>query len=65
MPRIYPWSKWFSKKKFRVLQGKDFWCSTPSMCQQIRNRAILQEKSVSIDVQGGEIIVKVREKDEQ
>jgi hypothetical protein len=35
----YPWTKWFRKRRFRLLRGRDYICSTHGMAAMIRNKA--------------------------
>lgn len=44
----YPWDDWFSRSKFRVVEGRDFKCMPHSMMVQIRNAASSRGKSVSV-----------------
>ena len=47
VPAQYPWDKWFSKNSF-VVRAQDYKCQTHGMMSQIRNRARLLNKKVSV-----------------
>jgi len=55
----YPWTKWFSKKSFKLTRGKHFESQPYCMAQSIRNRAVLERKSVSIKIGENSIHVKI------
>lgn len=46
----YPWSKWFSKKRFTLVKGRDFDCQTYSMALQLRRKAAKLGVRVSLSV---------------
>ena len=45
----YPWNKWFQRKRFRLIRGRDYHCMPHSMSVQIRNAAI--QRGVRVRVQ--------------
>lgn len=57
---IYPWKKWFKKRKFTVEEGADYECMTHSMAQQIRNAAYRHRVHVSLTLHHNSIDVEVR-----
>lgn len=60
--RRYPWVKWFSKRSFRLLAGRDYDCRTYTMAQMVRNTASRLRYKVSVTVYPDEsgLSVKVR-----
>lgn len=57
----HPWDRWFSKKSFTLVKGKDFACQPHGMAQAVRNAAAMDKfrKSVSIHIEGETITVTV------
>lgn len=55
--RRYPWDKWFSRKTFTLIQGRDFDCQVQTMTVQIRNAAIRRGKVARLRVK--EPVIKV------
>ncbi len=53
----YPWDNWFSRKQLRLVRGRDYTCMPHSMAQQIRNKATVVDKSVSIRIENEVLIV--------
>ena len=53
-PPLYPWTIWFQSGRVRLLQGRDYHCSTISMAEQIRAAASKHGISVSVgEIMGG------------
>lgn len=52
--RRYPWVRWFSQRKFRLIRGRDYDCFTHAMAQMVRNAAAPKRHNVrvSISVEG-------------
>ena len=50
--RIYPWEKWFKKKKFVLTKGFQYQCKTHGMAQQIRIQA--GKRGLRVHIQIGE-----------
>lgn len=48
--RRYPWSKWFTLKKFTLVRGKDYDCQSYVMAQMARNVARLKTYNVNLDI---------------
>lgn len=46
--QMYPWGSWTDGKIRRIIQGKDFQCSTESMVVQVYNKARAEGKKVRI-----------------
>ncbi len=52
-PIRYPWTRWFRKKKFELVKGRDFHRIEPYvMSQQIRSYAFRRGFSVSVKIHG-------------
>jgi hypothetical protein len=59
-PKVkHPWDRWFKRRKFKLYRYKDFLCQPPIMAQQVRNAASSREVGVSVDVEGGTVLVTV------
>ena len=60
-PGIYPWAKWFARRKFVLVNGTDFKCQPHGMVQMIRNRAGINKVKVSLSVHGnGDVAVLIK-----
>jgi hypothetical protein len=46
----HPWERWFRKKKFTLVQGKDYQGMTHAMGVQVRNAACRLGLSVTISI---------------
>jgi len=57
----YPWSRWFNRKRFRLLRGLDYNCGDGSFAQQIRNAAARLGVSVRLVETELGFLVEVRE----
>lgn len=55
----YNWELWFSRRKLKLEQGKDFTCQTYSMVIQIRQQATKRNRVVHIDVVSDTLIVTI------
>jgi hypothetical protein len=55
----YPWGKWFSKGRFRLVEGRDFDCLPISMVVQIYNHARRRGIKASIHHDKGTLVVRV------
>jgi len=55
----YPWQKWFSRSRFRLVQGYHFGCQLHSMATQIRNAASRLGVSVSVKFNEGDGVLLV------
>ena len=58
----YDWDRWFSRKSFRLVQGRDFTCELHGMASQIRNKASQRKLKVSLKIADGVITVTNGEK---
>lgn len=58
--RFYPWSTWFSRKRFKLVQDTDYFCSPRTMAQQVRNAAVARGCKVSISIAAGVLSVEQR-----
>jgi hypothetical protein len=57
----YDWDRWFSRDKFSLMRGRDYYCLPHGMAQMIRNAAAARGKKVSIAIkESGDILVSVR-----
>lgn len=57
----YDWDKWFRRKRFTLVRGKDYSCSQGVMAQQIRTAAHRRGFYVSLVEGEGTFTVIVRE----
>ena len=57
----YPWEVWFSKKKVRLIRGRDYHCMSHSMSVQIRAAAPNFQKAVSVEIDEEGLTVHIRE----
>lgn len=56
---IYPWSKWFGRKRFQLVRGKHYHCQPHSMSVQVRNAAANRGLWVSVRIREGLLTVEV------
>jgi hypothetical protein len=55
----YPWDRWFSKSKLRLVRGKHFYCQPHSMGVQLRVAAMHRGVAVSIRIQEDVLLVTI------
>lgn len=55
----YNWELWFSKRKLKLEQRKDFTCQLYSMVIQLRQQASKRNRVIHIDVVGYTILVTI------
>lgn len=58
-PRKYPWDKWFSLSRLRLVRGKHFECQPYAMAIQIRLNAAKYRKRVRIEIAEDVLLVKI------
>ena len=46
----HPWDRWFRKRRFRLLRGRDYTCMTHCMSVQVRAAAIKRGLRASVMV---------------
>ena len=56
----YPWDKWFSRKKFRLVRPTHFSCKVHCMAQLIRTKAASRGLRVSIRIGEDSVTVEVK-----
>ncbi len=61
-PGIHPWDRWFKRKSFRLLRGRDYKCQPHSMMVQIRTQALRRGLKVMVGVDEKLITVEVVKK---
>lgn len=58
----YPWDRWLSQTRFKIVRGKHYDCMPHVMALQIRNEAFKRERKVSIRIVEETITVQVGNK---
>jgi len=48
-PRLYDWDVWFARQSFALRRDKDYFCSSLSMAQQVRDAACRRGIPVTIE----------------
>lgn len=52
----YPWDNWFTKSKFRLHRGVEYFCLTHCMNILVRGAATARGLQVSIHVEEGDVL---------
>lgn len=55
----HPFSKWFNRKKFKLIRGRDFVCMTHCMAVQLRRYAAKEGYEISIHIMDDILDVKL------
>lgn len=53
----HPWDLWFRMKRFRLLQGYEYFCEPSSMAVEVRAAAAKRQLKVSVYIRGPRILV--------
>jgi len=57
-PTKYPWERWLSGKRYKLVRGKHFDCDPYVLVLQLRRKATSLDKRVTAKVDGDEVIFK-------